>query len=38
MIHWLRYPQQVDPGVDMPDMGLSAADARDIAQYLYTLR
>jgi cytochrome c2 len=38
MIHWLQDPQEVDPGVDMPDMGLSAADARDIAQYLYTLR
>jgi cytochrome c len=38
MVHWLQYPQAVDPGVDMPDMGLSSADARDIAQYLYTLR
>jgi len=38
LIYWLRFPQRVDPGVDMPDMGLSQADARDIAQYLYTLR
>lgn len=37
LIRWIRFPQQVDPGVDMPDMDVTAADARDIAQYLYTL-
>lgn len=38
MMWWLRQPQQVVPGNAMPDMGLSARDARDIAAYLYTLR
>jgi cytochrome c2 len=35
---WLRHPQQVVPGNVMPDMGMTAPDARDIAAYLYTLR
>lgn len=35
---WLRHPQQVVPGNVMPDMGMTASDARDIAAYLYTLR
>lgn len=34
---WLRDPQRVVPGNAMPDLGLSAQDARDIAAYLYTL-
>lgn len=38
MMRWLRYPQQVLPGNAMPDMGLSAQDARDVASYLYTLQ
>lgn len=38
MITWLRSPQSVVPGNAMPDMGLSEADARDIAAYLYTLQ
>jgi cytochrome c1 len=37
LIRWIRFPQNVDPGVDMPDLGVSDADARDIASYLYTL-
>lgn len=37
MIAWLRFPQQADPGTAMPDLGLSEAEARDIAAYLYTL-
>lgn len=36
--YWVRFPQKVVPGVDMPDMGVTARDARDIAAYLYTLR
>ena len=35
---WLRHPQRVVPGNVMPDMGMTAPDARDIATYLYTLR
>lgn len=38
MVLWLREPQRIVPGNAMPDMGLSAEQARDIAAYLYTLR
>jgi cytochrome c len=36
--HWIRDPQGVVPGNAMPDLGVSAVDARDIAAYLLTLR
>lgn len=35
---WIRNPQGVKPGTAMPNMGVGAEDARDIAAYLYTLR
>lgn len=35
---WLRDPQAVVPGNAMPNGGLTDAQARDIAAYLYTLR
>jgi cytochrome c2 len=38
MVAWLRFPQHVVPGNAMPDMGLSAAEARNIAAYLETLK
>lgn len=38
LILWIQHPQQVRPGSDMPDMGVSATDARNIAAYLYSLR
>jgi cytochrome c len=38
MIRWIRQPQQVESGTSMPDLGVTEADARDIAAYLYTLR
>jgi len=38
LVQWIRYPQELDPGVDMPDMGVTEAAARDIAAYLYTLK
>jgi cytochrome c1 len=38
MVRWLRFPQAVAPGNAMPDMGLSEADARDVAAYLEGLR
>jgi cytochrome c2 len=38
MITWLRDPQRVIPGNAMPDMDLSAIDARNIAAYLATLK
>ncbi len=37
LILWIQHPQEVRPGVDMPDMGVSYADARNIAAYLYSL-
>ncbi|MGH8599103.1 MAG: c-type cytochrome [Burkholderiales bacterium] len=38
MIRFLREPQHVLPSGDMPDMQVTAQDARDITAYLYTLR
>jgi cytochrome c len=35
LIKWIQDPQQVKPGDAMPNLGLSAADAADIAAYLY---
>lgn len=36
LIHWLEHPQSVVPGNAMPEMGISQAQARDIAAYLYS--
>jgi mono/diheme cytochrome c family protein len=38
MVRWLVDPPAVDSLTAMPNMGLSAAQATDIATYLYTLR
>ncbi|HEY0483908.1 MAG TPA: c-type cytochrome [Kofleriaceae bacterium] len=38
LIDWIRHPQAVEPGNVMPDMGVTEADARDIAALLYRLR
>ena len=38
MIRWLRAPQSVSPHNAMPDLGLTAQDAADIAAYLATLK
>jgi len=35
LVHWIVDPRAVDPGTAMPDLGVSEADARDIAAYLY---
>ena len=37
LLNWLRAPQSLKPGDAMPDLGLSDADARDIAAYLYVV-
>jgi cytochrome c len=34
---WIQHPQLVRPGGDMPEMGVSETDARNIAAYLYSL-
>jgi len=36
--HWIENPQSVEPNTDMPNLGVTPAQARDIAAYLYTLR
>lgn len=37
MALWIRFPRRFAPGSAMPDLGVSARDARDIAAYLGTL-
>lgn len=37
LIMWIQHPQMVRPGSDMPEMGVSDTDARNIAAYLYSL-
>jgi cytochrome c2 len=34
--HWIRDPQKVTPGTDMPDLHVGERDARDITAFLYT--
>jgi cytochrome c len=34
LITWIRDPQGVDPGNVMPELGVTARDAREIAAYL----
>ncbi|MEV6815442.1 cytochrome C [Micromonospora craterilacus] len=34
---WIVDPQAVEPGTAMPNLGIPAIDAQDIAAYLYTL-
>ena len=38
MVRWLTSPQAVRPATAMPDLGVAAQDARDIAAYLAELR
>jgi putative membrane protein len=38
LIWWIQVPQTVAPGNAMPNLGVSASDARDIAAYLYPRR
>ena len=33
---WIRDPQAVTPGTDMPDLRVGERDARDISAFLYT--
>jgi cytochrome c len=35
LVHWIQNPQAILPGNAMPDLGVSADEARDIASYLY---
>jgi cytochrome c len=38
LIQWIKTPQAIEPGTAMPNLGVTEAQARDIAAYLYTLR
>lgn len=38
MAHWLRHPQAMIPGSNMPEQGVNERDARDMTAYLYTLK
>lgn len=38
LVRWVRDPQGVTPRNAMPDAGLTEAQARDVAAYLYTLQ
>lgn len=38
MVRWLMHPQSIVRGNAMPEMGLTEAQARDIAAYLATLK
>lgn len=35
VVAWIRAPRSIRPDTPMPDLGLSEAQARDIAAYLY---
>lgn len=35
LVRWIRFPQKLHPGSAMPDLGVTEADARDMAAYLY---
>jgi cytochrome c1 len=37
LAHWIEDPQSVSPGTDMPDLGVSPEEARNIAAYLLSL-
>jgi cytochrome c len=38
LVRWLVDPQEVKPGVDMPDLELTEDEAADVAAYLLSLR
>lgn len=38
LTQWISVPQSIEPGTAMPNLGVTEAQARDIAAYLYTLR
>jgi cytochrome c2 len=37
LVAWIQTPSSLRQGTTMPNLGLTPADARDIAAYLYTL-
>ena len=37
MMRWIEAPRVIDPMTAMPNLGVAARDARDIAGYLYSI-
>jgi len=35
LIEYIQHPQEIEPGTVMPDLGVTEAEAREIAAYLY---
>lgn len=35
LIRWIRFPQDINPGTAMPNLGLTEEEARNIAAYIY---
>ena len=35
LIRWIQHPREIDPKTAMPELGVSEAEARDMAAYLY---
>jgi cytochrome c2 len=38
LVEWIRFPQAIEPGTAMPNMGVPEEDAVHMGAYLYTLR
>ena len=38
LIRWIQNPKEVEPGTDMPVLGVTPEDARNIAAYLMSIR
>jgi cytochrome c2 len=36
LVKWIQHPRQVVPNTAMPELGVTAAEARDMAAYLYS--
>jgi cytochrome c2 len=36
LIRWIQHPRAIDPKTAMPELGVSEAEARDMAAYLYS--
>jgi cytochrome c len=38
MVHWIQAPTSMKPKTDMPDLGISEQQSRDVAQYIESLQ
>jgi cytochrome c2 len=38
LMEWIRFPQDIEPGTAMPDLGVTEDAAQDISAYLFNLR